>query len=227
MVFKKRYGNRYSRKSKRTRRGMSRSGVRTKSRYTLTNIVDQVVRRTAELKYYTNTASHIYTSSGGSVTELFQPAQGMTDHTRIGDRVKTVSWEMRYEVANFNTSITAANIDALRVIVFAWKPNNGASPPLLNELLLTSAILSPYNHDRRQMFRVLYDRTHTICPTTTKTIQYFRAYGRISKELQNVQFSSATTEGTSKLYVWTLSASPGAASALNFYMYSNVKYYDS
>jgi len=178
----------YRRYSKRSKRGSS-SYVR--------KIVKSEIHKESEKKYLPALILSSF-STTATIASLCDVIQGNTDQQRDGDQLYMLSLEIRlYTVA-------ADIFNVLRLIVFQWFPN---TVPLSSQLLFDPAngITSPYNHDQRYQFRVLYDKTN-ITGADWHAAQLMHRY--ITKiPHRKVQYVNASIVGTNKLYYYIVSDS--------------------
>ena len=125
-----------------------------------------------EKKYYalavSNPLEGALISNLGSVGSLSSVPQGDSDTTRDGDQLTISSLEIRYNMFLNIVSAAATNpqeINNMRLIIFQWYPD---STPIVSDILLTTHVLAPYQHDKRFMFKILYDKSHILtCQNTT------------------------------------------------------------
>lgn len=102
---------------------------------------------------------------GGAVYSLSNVPQGDTDTTRDGDQL--VQRAIRIK----GNSIVADSTNIARLIVFRWK---NESTPVVGDILSATYVgtsrapFSPYHHDGRTNFTVLYDKNFA---TDTYNIQ--------------------------------------------------------
>lgn len=162
----------------------------------------KVVRRTQEKKYWPFN-NNITVNTAGTLLHLTNISQGDTDVTRDGDMLRVNSIQITFSVNNAD----AYNI--LRFVVFQWKPaSNGATtPPALGDIFLdtTNAVISPFNHDSRQNYRILMDRR-----CVTDSVQYPVKIVKMfitRKFYRNIQYSSGTTVASNNIYCWAVSDS--------------------
>lgn len=132
----------------------------------LRKVVGKMLRKQQEKKYHTLTRSEyqVGNSSAPLIDCLTAIPQGDTDQNRDGDKLMLKKLLLEYM---WSASTSSAYPYYSRVMVVQWLEHSSASTPQLSTLLLSTgttaqAIVSPYNHDWRYSFRVLYDRTHTI-----------------------------------------------------------------
>jgi len=212
MVFKKRSkrSSNYGMRKRSRGYGRGRYSMRTASRYTLRNIVDTVVQRTTELKYLTLAGSLPFNVAGPSyITDISAVTQGQTDTTRIGDRLQFKNITLRYLLYDSGVSVTANSMNHVRVFIFSWAPYVTVAP-LATDVFLLGGVISPPNHDSRQMYKIHYDRQHQLVGATTKAMQTFVAQLKIPKKFQQCQFSAGTTNRTNGLYLGVIVTSSGA-----------------
>lgn len=94
-----------------------------------------------------------------SVPQTTSPS---TDFSRKGDQLQIRSLEFNYSIFYVGATITGNTQPLLRMIIFQWN-NLDTTPPTANDILLNDtipdeAMNSPYDHDRRYQFRILYDK---------------------------------------------------------------------
>jgi len=184
------------------------------------------VNKNAELKYqYPGTnISQVPISTTGYLTKIpFQIPQGDGDNTRDGDHLTWCgSIPIRWEVINATTDV----YDHVRVILFQWHPNDTTPPTVGNVLLLgptgVSDIFSMYNHDRRQDYKILYDRTVTTVqesnilavPVDVNYTRYVQGTVSLKKARKQVQFLGGGLTGTNQIYLLAISDSTAATHPL-------------
>lgn len=231
-MYKRYAGSRYNRAGKRPAYrktgGKSRPVSRYRSRNILTNIVDQVVRRTSELKFYPITGSTTFPVAGTYYADqLSDVAQGTTDQTRVGDRITAKSLTFRFTLSDFSLSLTANSQNFVRVLLVQWYPLV-SSTPAITDILHTSSVLSSPNHDKRQMYRILYDRCLPLVGGEVPTNHYYRTVQiKIPRSHRQLQYNSGTTDCTNGLYVFAIAATQGAGVTAQLYWNSCFRYYDS
>lgn len=165
--------------------------------------VKHIANTAGEKKYFAVSSGGPQTvDSTGTITSISNIPQGDTDNTRDGDQAYIRSLELFWEA-------DAADVfNVLRLLVVQWYP---ATTPLVTDILLTTGVdgfMSPYNHDQRFQFRVIYDKRVTI--STDRPAANFRVrlrrFGR-----RRIQYLGGTTDGQNKLYLLKISDS-GAVS---------------
>lgn len=184
--------------------------------------VQNIIHRNQELKYvYFTAAATAVNSTPLFAAGQFDVAQGVTDQDRIGD---SIDWcgttELRIQVVN-GQGATADTYNNVRLIVFQWHPN---SVPVAANLLLNGPsgapdIYSALNHDNRQQYLVLFDKTwKTVGPSnntlvqgpntnaTTTGIMHYRI--SLKRATKHVQYVAGSLTATNRL--WTMFVSDSA-----------------
>lgn len=175
-----------------------RSVVRRKKtvRQIATSAAKQVINRSAEKKYLDLTATNPASVSGG-IFQLNDIPVGTSDTTRIGD---TIMIKKLYMSLNMHVADTSNHF---RVIVFVWKNN---TVPLASEIMADSslgtayAVNAPYNHDRRSLFKVLYDKTYGLY--ADRPVVHFKKSIKLNLKVQyNAGSSTACSNAIWMLYI--------------------------
>lgn len=150
------------------------------------------------------------TSGLQCITEGIQ--QGTTDSQRVGDTIKLTKIYLRLfwgigDSENF-----------MRFIVFQWKPSDQTTAPTAADILLPGAssivdISSQYNHDKRSLFKILFDKTISMNgdgtgagSPDTSTSRGFCVETLLPK-VDRVSFEAATVRGMGHIYVLSVSDS--------------------
>lgn len=228
-MFKRNSTSRYSRASKRPayRKGKyPMSKGRVASRYTLINTVEQVMRRNAELKYHDASNSHTFPVGGSFVrNDVSAVAQGTTDTTRTGDRLKLRSLEFRIQLQDLRTTLSVDGMNVVRVVFVQWFPSG---TPNSSDIFsaVANTCLGFYAHDTRQMYKILWDKTYALTGATSRN--FHLAHGTIYFKKNNmIQYSGGGTTGTNKIYMFALYTNGGAGVTTNLYADTRLRYYDS
>lgn len=176
-------------------------------------IAQKVVQRNQELKYYVLSYAAATQNATSTITDLLVPTQGVPDTSRVGDRIKLAStmW-ICYSVT------VAANITSTRcrVILFQWHPSSQLAIPTAANILLvgpTGAIdtFSPYIHDLRSQFKILYDKVHTLSSVTNYEDGVKRNIS-LKGASKQCQFYGAGTNSTNVIYALFISDQVGGNS---------------
>ncbi len=168
--------------------------------------IKRVVNAGKETKWK-RTDYNLSLNTAGTITDVTAIAQGQTENTRIGDAVRLT--HIRFM---FLTSNPEAAHSTQRCIVFQWKSD---STPVLGDILTTAggaAPVYPINENKKQLYRILYDRTWTM-QTLITGIETNRLHERKFLKIKsaNVEFEAASTTGTNKIYTLWLSGNAVSA----------------
>lgn len=195
----------YRRRRTRFRRKAS-MGIRKRRYKRFVRRVKHIANTAGEKKYFAVSSGGPQTvDDSGVITSISNIQQGDTDVSRDGDQAYIRSLEVHWEA-------NAADVfNVLRFMVVQWYP---ATTPTVSDILLTTGtdgFMSPYNHDQRFQFRVLYDKRVTV-DTDRPSIAFrtrLRRFGR-----RRIQYLGGTTDGQNKLYVLKISDSSAASHPL-------------
>jgi hypothetical protein len=235
MKYRRKGYGRMSRKKSYKKGGRKRNGPtgRVSSRHTLTNIVQTVVRRNAELKWF-GYVDDTLISTIPSIDSICDVPQGTTDNTRVGDSLNLsdvllkIAWFQNAAPTPVNT-ISFAQPLQVRLMVIQWYPS--VTIPALTDILdnvVYSNIYAPVKHDKRQMFRVLYDKLSYIVNGTDRSMHQFIFSKKFNSgdKLSKVQYLNGSTQGTNKLF--TVSITDAVLSnQLTCWINSRIRYIDS
>jgi hypothetical protein len=182
-------------------------------------IVKSALHKDEEEKYAIINQSYSVSTTPGLYV-LTNTAQGSSGGTHVGDECRLKSLWFRYNL----TVADASN--ALRVILFTWKPNLGyASPAALNILKTVTTpnqLTSAYQEDGEDMYHILYDRVHFV-----SAVGPVQAGGLVKRKLnQKMDFSTGSSNGSNNIYLLLVSDS-GAASDPTFNFTSRVAFTDA
>lgn len=159
------------------------------------------------------------------VSQLSIIPQGDSDNMRNGDRLKFKYMQFRLFIHKDPNSATAFHFN--RFIIFQWKPS--ISPVASDILLLgvtgTVNYTSQYNHDKRQLYKILYDKTFTTVGFdpqgtvggVTDKLAYTDIRTRINIPWKDPQYDVGTTIGTNQIYQLYVGTSAGSDSTIGFY----------
>ncbi len=146
-------------------------------------------------------------SSAGVIVPLLNVAQGDTDTTRDGDAIAPLKLDWR---------MTALSTGAylLRYVLFQWLPPTTPTVADILEPLPAAGgptHFSPYSHDTRQSYRVIYDRA--ICGGTDWHITNVDVQPAIPLAKMQTIYVNGTTTGTNKYYACIISNAVNASYA--------------
>lgn len=128
---------------------------------------------------------------------VFTPPQGDGDSDRTGDLVKATSMDFRYQLRG---DPLATYDQQARIIVLQWHDmvaSFNASNLLMDNTIGDRSILSPYSHDEKNRFTILYDRVHNIGvgPSTTANSlpTLITKNAKVNIKRKKIQFLNAGT----------------------------------
>lgn len=173
-----------------------------KSRSVVTNIVDTVLRRTTELKYFevTNVIPFPLANVTYGNVLTFVP-QGQNVSQRIGDRFRLKSLTLNVSMYEPATAVTSATSGFMRCIVFQWKPTVSAIPTIDQILDGLAEFDSPYNMSNRQMYKILLDKTVALQALTDNARHNFSQTLYFNGADANVQCQSGVVSGTNHVSI--------------------------
>lgn len=146
-----------------------------------------------ELKHIDTFNNGTAITAGALLIPLNLCVQGDTDITRTGDDSSATSIQWRLRISTDVDSLT----DVIVRMLIVWdRQANGAVftiGQLLDNSVITSLILSPYNHSNQERFKILHDSVHVMKPQvlldfdtttgTTSTNQIVSKYLRGKRQL--------------------------------------------
>jgi hypothetical protein len=176
-----------------------------------------MVESKEEPKFFPGNAIALAVTTAGVLGSMMTVATGTSDSTRIGDLIfpKWVEFMYSIEVGTAGVIAAADQFNTVRVILFIWNESDGLTAPTAAILLdaATGGVTTDMivNHDDPQLFRVIYDRQHVVHNTPLwngAAVQWnhgvdahFALDAPLRIPLKHpVEFDSATTYGSHKLY---------------------------
>jgi len=146
------------------------------------------------------------------------------DIQHIGDRVELDRINLHFSLGKNAAGDTYSNF---RLIMFQWKNN---TVPGVNDILNTGPsgvvdFLSDYNHDTKQLYVRMYDKTHTLVPTAETMTKYFNINKKIPRKY--AQFYNASTVGTNHIYTLCVADVINPLNAVKFAYHSRIYYRDA
>ncbi len=208
---------------KKARSGMRRRFPLTKSQIAaVSRIANRNLNKRIEKKYFTNYAAGSRDWSGAvySITDI---PQGDTDTTRDGDSLFLKSVQLRYSVVAGDTT------NLVRLVMFQYLDD---TTPTVSNILnsgylgAAGAPLTPFHHDERSKYRILYDSGPMSVDTYNPQLVR-KVFVKNNKKMVNqIRYNGGTTTGSNKIYLIELSDS-GAASHPSFNTISKVNFNDS
>lgn len=207
--------------------------------------VKRIVNVGRELKFHQTGTSSGSTSSTFGIAPLSDISQGTTDTTRIGDRITLKSMQLRITFVGSETTavLPADNYNQFRFIVFQWKDRVSGNPAVADLLLNGPSgavdIWSMLNHDNRQNYNILLDKTIT-CVNNSSTAAVVPVTGyqanhvqhrvwnfnfkKINKQLQYV--AASATDGTNRLF-YLMGGDSSATPHQSYFFMAKLFYYDA
>jgi len=190
---------------------------------TLNRKIKKAVEKTKEKKFK-DTLVHnaVQISTTAVVTKLSSVSQGVADTERVGDALMLTGVEYRQISTYFDAG-------CIRHIVFQWKADDTTAPvvgDILDLAVITTAFNAPYNHDKRNQFRILDDyRAYGDNSGEGTTGVVKRLFGkRISKE---VRFLAAGTTGFNHVYMISVSSIPNTSQPPTVSLGARITFTDS
>lgn len=211
-----------------------RTGLTKTQKRVVAKVARNVVKSAAERKYH----DEQITAQAGSydsalVQVLNDPAQGDGDTQREGDSIRMTSLQFR---GSIDFTATPAGIGRLMIVLM--KPGNralGSASTItydLDDVLQIGATshsyISPYHHDNRTRFQVLYDRTFS-SQDSAAAGQYARVHINkvIGLKQKLCQFDAASTRMSKNCIVaFWFSNQLAAGNPPTLDMYSRLNFMD-
>lgn len=202
--------------------------LNTRQKAEIRKIAKRQVGLKQELKYFLINTYDYAISTTPSLFQLSAIPQGDTDTTRDGDRLELSKISLRGQV--YCTDVT----NIMRFIVFQFRPS---AVPVASQILQIGPsgaidVWSNYNHDTRQEYKILYDKTFTMqgngaaatSPFTDSSYQHFQRKITNNNFNKNLQYIGGGTGGTNQIYYIAVSDSNLAAHpTITFQAYFNFK----
>lgn len=145
-------------------------------------VVKRLIRGVQELKWFQASLADQVINSTGVVVGVTDIPQGDTDQTRDGDQIKLVgSIKLHAKLSVDLGNDALQQTPLIRFAVIQWHPqttSGGADEPTLAAIFNAGPsgsvdVLSNFNHDNRQLFKVLYNKwIRLVGPGTATTNAY-------------------------------------------------------
>lgn len=185
----------------------------------VTRQIKNYEKKHTELKYHDYTLNQL-TDYNGVVVDLSIILQGISDTTRIADKLKLHDMKVH---GSINIQDTYNNV---RMIFFVWKESDAAFSPGVADILQTTTIpgisspFSNYYWDGRDRFKILSDKTYLInwqngsaTPGAVVNANHFKFYKKLDK-LKEVAYFGGGVTGINKIYLLMISDSPSITDPL-------------
>lgn len=140
----------------------------------------------------------------GFMERLTSISQGQTDITRVGDKATLTSLNLKYQI----TGGDATNL--LRVIVYQWHPNSTLAAPTAANVMQyfnigdNREVLSPYTHDYKGQFTILFDRLHSTTLVGSNQAISWQGYVSLRRARKQLEFTAGGQEAANHIYLLVL-----------------------
>lgn len=185
----------------------------------------KAVTAAAETKFIDNAVNASTTSYTWSIGDITDPGSGSTDLTRTGSEITVRDVELRYGVY-FNPNATAGTAAVRMVIVQSYEDNSASGFSPSRFFYSTGSVYSfqsPYNHDNRRLFKILYDDVIAISTSGPARVERVVL---VKPARKKVRFQNTTSSGDGHIHVCFVANVNSTPGPLVDY-YSRVNYTDS
>lgn len=151
------------------------------------------------------------------ISAIVQDTTTSPDTGRNGDRVKVKSIKWLGNILGRSTN----TVSIVRFVIFQWFGSDATAPTATDVIGVNngamganSAVYAMYNHDKRHLFRVLYDKRYKIGSTTDQEVDYYKLFkGQINVGLKakkrlcrnHINYFAGGTDGQNKFYCLMIS----------------------
>ncbi len=191
------------------RRSYRRFRRRRMPRRNLTRKVNRLTKAVnmKERKFIDTQIINTAMSATGTITQLTNVAQGVTDVTRIGNKITVVGVLLSY-LQNSDISTNT------RVLLVQDKQTNGAiyaSEDLFQDATAQDIIVSPKNADFKRRFRIYLDKNHSFSVAGVGT-KYFKKFFKMNIPMRyDANVGDITDIQSSSLSLFVCTETAGAA----------------
>jgi len=187
----RRAGNGPGRKKRKKKPGRGRGGP---------GGVPRGMVQTGPAKYVDTQVTGAITGAG-SLNQISDVAQGISQSQRLGDRIHIDRFIWNYTLYQDNADI----VNTVRLMVVQFIPSTFLLGSSVTDFLQTASPTSLYNHELRSNYNILYDKVYrmsgiTTAPTNTSAIGRNNVIIRPKKKMINFALAS-TTGGTNQCFV--------------------------
>lgn len=184
--------------------------------------VKRMISKESETKFHDLSDYVNAIDNTGTVVRLTGVQQGITDSTRIGDKLTLRA--LKYKL--FLTIADTYNI--FRVIMFQWYVNTTLRVPQYADIMqeaggAVTSWLSPITYDYENQHHVISDKIYTVDSVKNQTFFVNRKF-RMKYIRKTINFTAAGAEGSNHLYM--LIVSDSAAIAHPTWSIQSRTYYD-
>lgn len=160
-------------------------------------------------------------ASTGTITQLTNLVQGVTDSTRIGNKITVVGCLLTYIIdANITTNI--------RVMLVQDKQTNGAiytNADLLHDATAQDIIVSPKNADFKRRFHVYHDKNYSYSVAGVAT-KFYKKFFKMNVPMRFDANAGDITDLQSSSLSWFVATETAGAAVVNT-LFCRVYYIDS
>jgi len=190
----------YKRAPRRFRKAPKKS-LSTYQAKTVARIARKAVKRQAEHKYAIILDTSESIDYSGILYHLTPTTQGTSDVShRIGDTIQLTNIEF------MGATFYGDTYNLVRFIMFQWKDN---SIPVISDVLIgtyvgtAEAVHSPFNHDTRKKFKILYDTTYVVSEATNQQakLHHYKKSFKNCKVQYEAQASTAPYNGVYCIWI--------------------------
>lgn len=179
--------------------------------------------KTVETKYV-DTVVNLNPDQSYSMNRITNISQGTADAAqRVGDRINL-------RKLFFDLEFNAADVtNQFRLIIIMWKVNSAYRVPQDGDILAhittnLDHLHSHFNWDNRDQFRVLYNKTFSLCSSSPTQCKNMRK--KISLKGKHIEFTAAGTDAVNHIYFYIVSDS-GATPHPTMQGYFRITYKDA
>lgn len=165
--------------------------------------VKRQILKDVETKYI-DSYGDVNPGTAGALVPFTDVSQGVTDVTRIGDKLTIRRLNLYYNLIGADTT------NIFRVILFQWYVNTNIKVPAISDILQQPANkpwLSTYVNDYQDQFHVFYDKKHAMSVSGGNNSIYVKAKLKLKYLKKTVQYLVGGIEGSNKCYMIVLSDS--------------------
>lgn len=182
--------------------------------------------KTQELKYSEGNSPAVLTSNTWQFFKITGPTVGTADQNRIGDQIEVKNVELRWSAYIQPGFVVVNGSDSVRVVIFQWTADD-TTALVPNSVFQSSGFgisyLSPYTHDTRYEYKILYDDIVTLSSNGPDAVDRVVLVNPARKK---VQYINGGVTGTNNIYMAIISDNNTANAPLYDY-YFRVHFFDA
>lgn len=191
--------------------------------------VKQIVNGSVELKTFDEGGAPTV-SSTPTVSAQMQIPQGVNQSQRVGNDITASHLQIKYQLQN-DTLVGNDASNTIRIIYFQWREDDTVNIPTVNDILYRPNTSVPwvnalYHFDKRESFKILYDRRHEIAFNTSNPVAFGdRSFIKLPHKKISFNVTNGST-GKNKIYCLFVSDS-GAVPHPSFVNQARLYYRDA